>query len=74
MFEDEIEGIDLRRVLEMIGWVEDHYRGELIDWGSISQLLLMLCEEDEWKKHLKALPDHCFWLLSIDSFTEQDER
>ena len=45
MFDDLVEKIDLKRVIEIISWTEDNYKGEIIDWGSISQLLLMLCEE-----------------------------
>ena len=46
MFEDEVDNVDLKRILEIICWVEDNYRGEIIDWGSISQLLVLLCAED----------------------------
>lgn len=27
MFEDAIETIDLQRIIEMISWIEDNYRG-----------------------------------------------
>ena len=46
MFEDEVDNVDLKRILEIICWVEDNYKGEIIDWGSISQLLVLLCAED----------------------------
>lgn len=53
MNEDAIDSMDIDRILEMIQWIEDHYQGEIIDWGSIRQLLIVLCEKDEWKNHLK---------------------
>ena len=42
--EDLIESIEVGRVLEIISWIEDNYKGELIDWGSISQLLAILTD------------------------------
>jgi hypothetical protein len=53
MNEDAADSMDISRILEMIQWIEDHYQGEIIDWGSIRQLLIILCEKDEWKNHLK---------------------
>ena len=44
-FPDAGNTINLNRILEMIQFMEDNYQGEIIDWGSISQLLLMLTEE-----------------------------
>lgn len=55
MSEEAADTIDSKRILEMIAWLEDNYRGEIIDWGSISQILQMLFDENEWKRHLKAL-------------------
>lgn len=46
MNEAAVDDIDLDRILEMIEWIERHYDGEIIDWGSIGQLLIMLCEEN----------------------------
>ena len=43
--EDLIESIDVGRVLEIISWIEENYRGELIDWGSIGQLLVILTDD-----------------------------
>lgn len=69
-----VETIDVKRVLEIIEWIEENYNGELIEWSSISQLLMILTEEDEWKNHLKEIPSKCFWLLNIQILTEEDEE
>ena len=74
MFEDEVDNVDLKRILEIICWVEDNYKGEIIDWGSISQLLVLLCAEDQWKRHLKNLDKYCFWLLSIEKMDKNDQK
>jgi len=70
MNDEAIDSVNLNRILEMIQWIEDHYDGEIIDWGSIGQLLNILCEKDEWKNHLKSVPKKCFWLLSIEEISE----
>ena len=49
--EDLIASVDVARVLEIIQWIEDNYLGEVIEWGSISQLLIILTDEGEWKLH-----------------------
>ena len=54
MMNDElIDSIDAGRVVEIIQWIQDNYKGEMVQWGSISQLLIILHNDDEWKVHLK---------------------
>lgn len=36
--------------------------------------MVMLFEEEEWKEHLKELPEKCFWLLNILVLEEDDEK
>lgn len=45
----------------------------MIDWGSISQLVVILTEEGAWKGHFHEIPQQCFWLLNVQIPTEQDE-
>lgn len=71
--DDLIPTIDSNRVIEIIKWIEDNYNGELIEWGSIGQLIIILREEEEWKIHLSEIPDKCFWVLGIMDLREEDE-
>lgn len=70
MNEELIELINAARVLEIIRWIEEHYNGELVEWSSIGQLIIMLHPEGEWRQHLSETPEKSFWLLGIDDFGE----
>lgn len=37
----QIEDFDHDRIFEIIAWIENNYKGELIDWGSISQIVMI---------------------------------
>ena len=73
MMNDElIDSIDAGRVVEIIQWIQDNYKGEMVQWGSISQLLIILHNDDEWKVHLKELHSKAFWLLNIQNLQGAD--
>lgn len=37
----QVEDFDKERIFEIISWIENNYKGELIDWGSISQVIMI---------------------------------
>jgi len=59
----QIEDFDKNRIFEIIEWIENNYHGEMIDWGSISQIIMIFEGEDAWMNHLSEVPAKCFWLL-----------
>ncbi len=72
MHEDAVEKIDSNKILEMIRALEEKYDGEIVDWGVVVEILSIIFEPGEWKKHVKELPKDCFWLLQIDELSEKD--
>lgn len=52
MQEESIETINFSRISEIVEWLVENYRGEIIDWGSIGQLLIVLKNEKEWLKYV----------------------
>lgn len=36
-----MDDFDKERIFEIISWIENNYKGELIDWGSISQVIMI---------------------------------
>lgn len=65
MNEEAGADIDVDKILEMIRWIEENYKGEIVDWGGISEILGLLFEPNEWTLHLKQLPNDCFWFLQV---------
>ena len=37
----QVEDFDKNRIFQIIEWIENNYQGELIDWGSIGQIIMV---------------------------------
>ena len=59
----KVEDFDKNRIFQIIEWIENNYLGQLIDWGSISQIIMIFEGEDAWMTHLSEVPSKCYWLL-----------
>ena len=74
MNEELVETINRQKVMEMNEWIEQHYNGEMIEWSCIGQLMIMLNDDEVWKKKLGEIPEKCYWLLAIDNLAKEDQR
>jgi hypothetical protein len=44
----------------------------MIDWGSISQIVMIFEGEDVWRDRLGEVPGRCFWLLGCVEVEEDN--
>jgi hypothetical protein len=36
--------------------------------------MIMLNDDEVWKKKLGEIPEKCYWLLAIDNLAKEDQR
>lgn len=66
MNEQSVKQIDVQRLFKMILWLEDNNQGQIVDWGCVTQILMMIVKEEDLRRRIKDIDKECFWILGID--------